>query len=194
MLTLDEGRETGDVLLDDIACFGNESSLLECDADTTPFCFHFEDAGVICPIPGTVRTWPHHTHYTIHCFSLHCVCDVHYVYNPAFMRPWNGMRIVRARRGRAWEQGYFSALGFGNSSVVRTFSNSHCSVMSVDHQSVQEPVSPLVVFPSFFLSFLHLFLVCVSNSSTSYTCHRLCSFCNIEVPHPTLAIFHKKNQ
>ena len=99
------GRGTGDVLLDDIACFGNESSLLECDTNTTPFCFHFEDAGVISPIPGTVRTWPHHTHYTIHCFSLHCVCDVHYVYNPAFMRPWNGMRIVRARRGRAWEQG-----------------------------------------------------------------------------------------
>ena len=66
------GRGEGDVLLDDIACFGNESSLLECDSDTSTFCFHFEDAGVICPIPGTVHG--HTTHIILYIASAFTAC------------------------------------------------------------------------------------------------------------------------
>ena len=42
------GPGEGEILVDDLECVGNESTLLECSY-TTPFCFHFEDAGVICP-------------------------------------------------------------------------------------------------------------------------------------------------
>ena len=32
-----------------LRCTGNESSLIDCPFIRDPFCFHFEDAGVICP-------------------------------------------------------------------------------------------------------------------------------------------------
>ena len=48
------GSGSGDILLDNVACQGNESTLLECD--TNPVgqhdCDHSEDAGVRCG--GTV--------------------------------------------------------------------------------------------------------------------------------------------
>jgi deleted-in-malignant-brain-tumors protein 1 len=44
------GQGEGRILVDDLHCVGNESSLLECPY-VEPFCFHFEDAGVICPLP-----------------------------------------------------------------------------------------------------------------------------------------------
>ena len=46
------GIGRGEILLDDVACIGNETMLINCAYDDTPFCFHSEDAGVICPIPG----------------------------------------------------------------------------------------------------------------------------------------------
>ena len=43
------GRSTSPILLDDVRCFGNESSLLDCTVDrNTCDCGHFEDAGVRC--------------------------------------------------------------------------------------------------------------------------------------------------
>ena len=43
------GRGQGSILMDDVQCFGNETRLADCPHDPTPFCFHSEDAGVICP-------------------------------------------------------------------------------------------------------------------------------------------------
>ena len=44
------GRGTGQILLDDTACIGNESSLFHCShrGVGTSNCGHSEDAGVIC--------------------------------------------------------------------------------------------------------------------------------------------------
>ena len=43
------GRGSGAILLDDVACTGSESSLLDCPYDrSTSDCSHFEDAGVRC--------------------------------------------------------------------------------------------------------------------------------------------------
>ena len=35
--------------LSNLRCSGNESRFTDCPFDRNPFCFHFEDAGVICP-------------------------------------------------------------------------------------------------------------------------------------------------
>ena len=43
------GEGTGPILLDNLGCTGNESSLLECPY-TPHNCQHYEDAGVICPL------------------------------------------------------------------------------------------------------------------------------------------------
>lgn len=42
------GRGTGTILLDDLSCYGNENSLLECDRATQHNCDHSEDAGLAC--------------------------------------------------------------------------------------------------------------------------------------------------
>ena len=42
------GQGTGPIFLDDLGCFGNESSLLDCSATTQHNCQHSEDAGVRC--------------------------------------------------------------------------------------------------------------------------------------------------
>ena len=35
--------------MDNVACVGNESRLDDCPHSSTHNCYHFEDAGVICP-------------------------------------------------------------------------------------------------------------------------------------------------
>ena len=42
------GGGTGDILLDDVQCFGNELNILECPSIRVHNCDHFEDAGVTC--------------------------------------------------------------------------------------------------------------------------------------------------
>ena len=47
------GQGTGPILLDDVACTGTETRLIECRASpiTTHNCVHFEDASVRCQAP-----------------------------------------------------------------------------------------------------------------------------------------------
>lgn len=48
------GSGSRGIALDDVQCIGNESRLLDCDHLPEPtFCFHFEDAGVLCERKGS---------------------------------------------------------------------------------------------------------------------------------------------
>ena len=42
------GEGTGLILLDDVACNGNEESLFSCSHESTHNCYHGEDVGVSC--------------------------------------------------------------------------------------------------------------------------------------------------
>ena len=42
------GQGTGEIVLDDVECTGNESRLIECAAITSHNCGHHEDASVTC--------------------------------------------------------------------------------------------------------------------------------------------------
>ena len=42
------GVGTGDIVLDNVQCTGEELTLLQCTAITDHNCNHIEDAGVIC--------------------------------------------------------------------------------------------------------------------------------------------------
>lgn len=42
------GRGSGDILLDEVACSGNEGFLTDCPTDQSHDCTHAEDAGVRC--------------------------------------------------------------------------------------------------------------------------------------------------
>lgn len=42
------GQGTGPINIDDVGCFGNESSLLDCAFTAIHNCRHTEDAGVDC--------------------------------------------------------------------------------------------------------------------------------------------------
>ena len=46
------GQGTGPIFLDEVGCFGNETSLLDCSAVTQHNCGHNEDAGVRCVTNG----------------------------------------------------------------------------------------------------------------------------------------------
>ncbi len=52
------GQGIGPILLDDLACTGNEDSLFDCQHSTIHNCVHSEDIGVVCEpqcINGDVR-------------------------------------------------------------------------------------------------------------------------------------------
>ena len=42
------GVGTGDIVLDNVQCTGEEQTLLQCTTSTDHNCNHIEDAGVIC--------------------------------------------------------------------------------------------------------------------------------------------------
>ena len=42
------GPGTGPILLEDVACFGNESRLVDCYYITNDDCDHGDDVGVVC--------------------------------------------------------------------------------------------------------------------------------------------------
>lgn len=42
------GQGTGSIVMDDLSCNGDESSLLNCSFNPNHNCVHFEDAGVVC--------------------------------------------------------------------------------------------------------------------------------------------------
>ena len=42
------GRGTGSIVMDDVRCTGNESTLTSCTHTTNHNCVHSEDAGVRC--------------------------------------------------------------------------------------------------------------------------------------------------
>ena len=74
------GSGLGPIHVDDIHCVGNESSLLECPHNDSPFCSHSEDAGVICPLPGIhvqscVHSYMHNTYIYI------CIHNYVYAYS-----------------------------------------------------------------------------------------------------------------
>ena len=50
------GQGTGSIILDNLNCNGNESNIFDCphNGETIHNCGHDEDAGVFCPIPGTI--------------------------------------------------------------------------------------------------------------------------------------------
>ena len=48
------GQGTGNIILDNLNCNGNESNIFDCphNGENVHNCGHDEDAGVFCPIPG----------------------------------------------------------------------------------------------------------------------------------------------
>ena len=44
------GKGSGEIILDDLQCIGNESSLFECQRQSN--CDHLEDAAVVCQSNG----------------------------------------------------------------------------------------------------------------------------------------------
>ena len=57
------GQGYGPIFLDNVACTGDEFNLAKCSHPgiaRAPNCIHNEDAGVICPLPGTMQ---HNTSY-----------------------------------------------------------------------------------------------------------------------------------
>ena len=76
------GRGDGPILLDSVHCMGNESRLADCQHQgiASHDCFHFEDAGVVCP--GEYFSTFTHTHACIHaCTHTHTHAHTHTQYS-----------------------------------------------------------------------------------------------------------------
>jgi len=60
------GQGTGDIILDNLQCRGNESNIFDCphNGETNHNCAHSEDAGIFCPVPGNNIITMHHMKYT----------------------------------------------------------------------------------------------------------------------------------
>ena len=50
LLETDAG--TGTILMDNVHCSGSELRLIDCEHHDAPNCYHYEDVGVNCIIPG----------------------------------------------------------------------------------------------------------------------------------------------
>ena len=46
------GQGTGPILVDNAACVGSETALIQCSQSSTHNCNHYEDAGVKCNLSG----------------------------------------------------------------------------------------------------------------------------------------------
>ena len=46
------GQGTGPILVDNAACAGTETALIQCSHSSTHNCYHYEDAGVKCNLSG----------------------------------------------------------------------------------------------------------------------------------------------
>ena len=48
------GLGNDDIAMDEVACTGDESRLIDCQYDSNHNCFHFEDVGIYCNPTGTL--------------------------------------------------------------------------------------------------------------------------------------------
>ena len=61
------GMGTGPIYLHNVFCMGNETRLAECQHNASNDCFHYEDAGVMCPGEYVNSCMPHnHTYIVTH--------------------------------------------------------------------------------------------------------------------------------
>ena len=65
------GQGQGQIVLDDVACNGNETRLVDC-SNGIPNCGHYEDVGVICQ--GEVQCMCLYVYIHVYMFVHICVC------------------------------------------------------------------------------------------------------------------------
>ena len=61
------GQGNGSIVLDDVACVGNESRLMDCQYTANHNCLHSEDAGISCKTECkymTINSHYMHSHYS----------------------------------------------------------------------------------------------------------------------------------